>query len=67
MGALIGASASLLVAWLTARWDRAENAKQRQHERDLQNERMRHEKDMQRREANFQRTGIHDLKELGGN
>ena len=76
IGAVIGASTSFGVAYIQFRWQRAENERQRQHERALQAEKdcndralqaaqERHDKDMQRREANYKRTGIHDPREIG--
>lgn len=76
VGAVIGAFAAFGTAYLQFRWQRAENERQRAHERALlaetiRNERAtqlaqeRHDKDMQRREANYKRSGIHDPRDIG--
>jgi gas vesicle protein len=66
IGGVIGASASLLAAYLQHQWNRDENEKQRAHEQSLQRARERHDKDMQRREENIRKTGIASRREIGG-
>jgi gas vesicle protein len=65
-GGIIGALASLITAYLQHRWNRAENEKQRQHERSLHDAQERHDKDMQRRSENYKKSGIPGMREIGG-
>jgi hypothetical protein len=65
-GGVIGAFSALATAYVQHRWTKAENEKQRAHERSLQQAREKHDKDMQRRGENYKRSGIPGMREIGG-
>lgn len=63
VAALLG---SFLVAYVQHRWATSENEKQRAHDLRLNAAKEKHDKDMQRRAQNINKTGVASMREIGG-
>jgi len=66
IGSIIGVVSAFLIAFFQGRFLARENEKQRKHDLHLQDQKERHDRDMQRREQNIKKTGIASTRDVGG-